>query len=100
MGAKKKIKTEKKKTGKKTTITGKKATRVRKDVEPTRGRFQLFDIKELSSPFINEDGRTFVSCKYADGTKRVYSLETIVKNKDPLSHILGTATVKKIIGKV
>jgi len=71
----------------------------RSTVEPTRGRFQLFDIKELSAPFSDASGRTFVNCKYADGTNRVYSLETIIKNKAPLAQILGQAPVTKVVGR-
>lgn len=71
-----------------------------KNTIPTRGRFLLLDIRSMSDPFEDAHGRSFVSCKYADGIKRVYSLETIEKHKDALIRVLGVKTIRHVLKKL
>lgn len=102
MAAKPVKKATTKKVTKKATPAKKMTKKVRgtgASVQPTRGRFQIFNISELSVPYSDETGRLLVTCKYSDGIERIYTYSTIHKNRDALSRVLGNAAVKKVLVK-
>ena len=71
----------------------------KKNVVPTRGRIQLLNLRSMGAPFMDSKGRFLISCEYSDGSTRVYSVDTILKNKEPLIHLLGEASVKRALRK-
>lgn len=118
MAAKKKIKTRKKNIalrGKKKTVAKNsnnkrksnsrtkrglvKSEGAKKNIVPTRGRIQLLNLRSMGAPFMDSKGRFLISCEYSDGSTRIYSVETILKNKEPLIHLLGEVSVKRALRK-
>lgn len=65
---------------------------------PARGRFHIFNLQSMSQ-YTDESNRLFIACHYSDGTTRLYSMNTIIKNRAAITRVLGTTAVALALSK-